>query len=106
MADTPSPQLEALLEKYKEQLVALILKRIPGCSIYLFGSRARKDYRSGADIDLALDAGKPISFSMLGDLQLDLDDTTIPVAVDFVDLQTATGDFLQNILRDRIVWNK
>ncbi len=106
MTEQATPELEALLEGYKNILVPLICKRIPLCTIYLFGSRARKDYHSGADIDIAIDAGQPVPQAILAMLQHDLDETYIPVSVDFVDLQMVADDFRAQVLKEVIVWNK
>lgn len=101
-----TPDLELLLENYKNILIPLICKRVPRCTIYLFGSRARKDYHEGADIDIAIDAGTALEYKLLALLQNDLDETYIPVAVDFVDLNNVATDFRQRVLKEGIIWNK
>lgn len=106
MTKTATPKLEALLEEYKDILVPLICKRIPQCTIYLFGSRARKDYREGADIDIAINAKNPLPLATLAALQCDLDETCIPVPVDFIDLQSVAEDFRARVLKEGIIWNK
>ncbi len=96
--------LEGLLEEYKNILVPLICKRVPHCTIYLFGSRARKDYYEGADIDIAIDADGPLQALQLALLQGDVDETNIPVAVDFVDLNAVTDTFREQVLKEGVVW--
>ena len=101
-------KLERLLEQYRAELVPLIHKRVPGATIYLFGSRARKDYHEGADIDIAISAPeqKVVDIFVLGMLALDLEDTMVPVEVDFVDFNGASEKFRQIVLREGIVWSK
>ena len=45
---------------YKDELLVIIKKQLPNCKIWLFGSRARGTHKSGADVDLAIDAGRRI----------------------------------------------
>ena len=45
---------------YKTELLKIIHRYLPNCTIWLFGSRARNQERAGSDIDLALDNGKKI----------------------------------------------
>ena len=99
-----TPALEARLEGYKNILIPLICARIPNCTIYLFGSRARKDYHEGADIDIAIDAGSPLPFAQLALLQDDLNATYIPVAVDFIDLHSVDKSFWDHVLNEGIIW--
>jgi uncharacterized protein len=103
---TASADLEKRLERYRIILIQLIHKRIPRCTIYLFGSRARKDYREGADIDIAIDAGAQIGLSLLGDLHVDLDETTIPVTVDFIDFNAVSDELRKRLLKEGIIWSK
>lgn len=45
-------------EHYKKKFIEIITKHLPNTSIYLYGSRARKDHHEGANVDLALDNKK------------------------------------------------
>jgi len=91
-------------EKYKKTLLEIIHKKLPKCKVYLFGSRARGTHQSGADIDLALNDGKPIDFDIILSLHAEIDETTIPLTVDLVDLYIATGKFRKEIEKEGILW--
>lgn len=93
-----------LLEIYKKQLLEIIEKHVPGCKIILFGSRAAGTQREGSDIDVCLDAGHPIAFDTILDIYVDLDETTIPVKVDLIDMYTADEKIKQEILKKGIRW--
>jgi len=95
---------EARFERYKNELVAIIQKTLPGCKIYLFGSRAKKTHRSGADIDIALDNAAPIAFDDLLHLYGEIEQTTIPLEVDLVDMHTATDEMKAQIDVEKILW--
>jgi len=90
--------------KHKTELINIILNKIPECTIYLFGSRATGKARIGSDIDLALDAGKPIPFKTLLALQVAIEDTTIPMHVDLVDLNEAPPELKKEILQKGEKW--
>ena len=96
----------ALNKRYQDTLISIIKKHIPGCTIYLFGSRALDKQYSGSDIDIALDAGKIIDHDKLIAIQLDFDETTIPMEMDLVDLHQAPPELKNDILREGIKWTK
>ena len=91
-------------ERYRKELVGIIQKTIPHCTIYLFGSRARNQHRSGADIDLALDAGHPIPFNTLLKIYGEIEHTTLPLEVDLVDIHNVTEEMLHQIHAEKIKW--
>lgn len=93
-----------MIERYKQILIGIIHKYVPNCKIYLFGSRARGTHKEGADIDLALEAQEKISFMTILKIQRDIEETTIPVFVDVVDLDGTSDDFKNEVKRDGILW--
>lgn len=92
--------------EYKEQLILIIHKYLPMATIYLFGSRARGDHSSTSDIDLAVDAGAPIAFSLLLKILSEIDGSTIPMKVDVVDMNSASEAIKESIKREGIIWTK
>ncbi len=89
---------------YKKELLSIIHQHLPGCTVYLFGSRARKTHRQGADIDLAIDAGKKVDLNTILSIKADIEETTIPLFVDVVDMHAISSDFKEEILKDKIIW--
>ena len=89
---------------YRPILIRIIGKRLPDAKIYLFGSRARGSHGEGSDIDLGLDDEKSIEAGILLDLYSDINDSTIPVGVDLVDINTASHELKNEILREGILW--
>lgn len=94
-----------MLDRFKPVLMEIIHKYVPNCKVYLFGSRARGTHKEGADIDLALDAQEKISFTTILKIQHDIEETTIPVFVDVVDLDGTSDDFKNEVKRDGILWS-
>ena len=88
----------------KEIIIKIIRKHIPACDIYLFGSRARKTNRPGADVDIALEGTEPIDFRIIGNIKEDLEESNIPFFVDIVDLKTVSDIFLKEFKQDGILW--
>jgi predicted nucleotidyltransferase len=95
---------QARFERYRKTLVAIIQKTIPNCKIYLFGSRARNTHRSGADVDVALDAGQPIPLETLLKIYGEFDQTTIPLELDLVDMQNVSDEMRDQIQLEKIKW--
>lgn len=93
-------------ERYKQILLDIIYKKLPECKVYLFGSRARDEHQSGSDIDLALDNAKPIDLSIIFSLGEEIEDTTIPLTVDLVDLYSASDLFKKQVKKEGILWKR
>ena len=90
--------------RYKKILLKIIYEELPDCKVYLFGSRARNDYRSGSDIDIALDIGTPINSKKLYIIKEKIEETIIPLNVDLVDLSTTKDEFRNEIEKEGILW--
>lgn len=73
-------------ENYKNRLIEIITRYLPDASIYLYGSRVRKNHREGADI--ALDNKEKISFTILSAIQEALEESTNPLFVGLVDIHS------------------
>ena len=97
-------KIDKVDKKTKNKLLKVIHKHLPGCRVYLFGSRAKKTSKEGADIDLALDVGKKIDWKILGDIKDKIEETTIPVFVDVVDVNVVDNKFLEHIKTEWIEW--
>ena len=99
----PHSQID-MRERYRRELVDLVEKQLPACKIYLFGSRARGTAASGADIDVAIDANRPLLLEELTALYGAIDESLIPVKVDLIDFFTASGEMRASIEKDRVIW--
>ena len=93
------------MNKYKKELIDIVHKHLPNCKIILFGSRARETHQEGADIDLAIDTGKKVPLNTILDIKSDLDETTIPMFVDIVDIHSIPADLKEEIEKDgKLLW--
>ena len=73
-----------------------------GSHVFVFGSRATGKARRTSDLDLAIDAGRAITFSELGRLSGEFDEAPVPWSVDIVDLRSITPRF-RFIIEDELV---
>ena len=68
--------------------------------VLIFGSRSKGNYRAGSDIDLAV-IGKDIDYSLLLDLQCDIEDLELLYSIDLLDYQkkkgTPIGDHIDRV---------
>ena len=67
------------------------------CRVWAFGSRVRGRARRFSDLDLAVDAGRPLTFGDTAPLADAFDDSDLPWRVDIVDLVTCSPIFRREV---------
>ncbi len=90
----------------QNKIIALTTALFPSADIYLYGSRARGTHRETSDIDIALDAGKPLDPHDIYELKDVLLALGQPYYVDIVDLHNITEEFKTIIMKDLVLWKK
>lgn len=93
-------------EKYREIIVPIILKHLPNAKIILYGSRARKQERSGSDVDVAIDIGKPIESHTMAMIRGDIEESSLPILFDIVDFHAVSEDMVEAIKKDGVLWKQ
>ncbi len=89
----------------KDMMIKLLGVLFPESKIYLFGSRARGDYKSISDIDLALDdKGRKIDAREIVKAKNILDALNIPHKIDVVDFNSVPEELQKIILREGVLW--
>lgn len=86
-------------------IVQLLLARHlpPGTRVWAYGSRAKgRGVWRGSDLDLMIDAGFPLEFSLLGMLSEDLSESLVPFVVDLHDWHDTSPAFLERIRPDMV----
>jgi predicted nucleotidyltransferase len=91
-------------EKTKQKIIAVISALIPEARIYLFGSRARGSNAQYADIDIALDAGKPLPLRDIDEVKSMFGESNIPYKIDVVDIHQVNDRMRQQIMKERVIW--
>ena len=96
--------MQKLDEKVKQKIIAVISALIPDAKIYLFGSRARGTNAERADIDIALDAGKPLLPRDVDEVKSMFRESNIMYSIGVVDFHQINDLMREEILRERVVW--
>jgi predicted nucleotidyltransferase len=65
----------------------------PGARVWVFGSRATAAARRYSDLDLAVQADRPIGLDVMGDLAEALSESDLPYKVDVIDLRSVDPGF-------------
>jgi len=72
----------------------------PGTRAWVFGSRATASARRYSDLDLALEAEKPLSLDVLSAVREALSESDLPYKVDMIDLRSIDAAFRASIEPD------
>ena len=88
------------------KIITIIAMFLPCAKIYLFGSRARGDYKRGSDIDIAIDNKVKIDLVALQQIRNMIECLNLIQNVDVIDFHAVPQELQQNILKDGILWKK
>lgn len=85
-------------ESFK-MIISILKKNNKIKEIYLFGSRAKGNYKKGSDIDIAIVADS-FSFEELNQIRVEINDLILPYKVDVIDFnKISNSDLKEHILR-------
>ena len=100
MADEAARSID-LPAEHRALVLAIIRRRLPDARIWVYGSRAKGRARRYSDLDLMLDDhGRPISASVMGNLDEDFDESDLPIIVELHDLAQTDERFLARVRKD------
>jgi predicted nucleotidyltransferase len=71
-------------------------------SVFVFGSRASGTTKRAADLDLAIDLGRPMTPSEASTLAEEFEESDLPYRVDVVDLHDVSAEFKTIIENQKI----
>lgn len=89
---------------YKTEILKALNYHFPDAKIYLFGSRARATHQEGADVDIAIDIGKPIELHEMYRARMTMENLIIPLRVDLVDMYIIPQKLRETVLKEGLVW--
>lgn len=103
MAETAK---NATRKEYLDRIRTLVVDGLAEtkAKIYLFGSYARGDATRLSDVDVAIDAAEPLPTGCLARLREQLEESTIPLTVELVDLGEADAEFRARVRREGVKW--
>jgi len=86
-------------------IVWAILRRAlpPNATVWVFGSRAKGTAKKASDLDLAIDAGRPLTRAESISLWDEFEESDLPYRVDVVDLHTISESFREIIEQDKVL---
>lgn len=96
-ASTPAPEHDRWLARVRA-IASSVLAAYPS-DLYLFGSRARGDFRATSDFDLAVDPRGSLPRHVLAQLRDAFEESTLPIRVDVVDLREASDALRKRFAR-------
>lgn len=73
-------------------------------AVWLFGSCARGAARQHSDIDIAILPREELPTGFFGELQADIEESSIPYDVDLVDLRHADPELIAEVRREGVPW--
>ena len=87
-----------------KQLVLDILRANlpPSAKVWVFGSRATGQARGYSDLDLAIDAGRRLTFDEMARLSEAFSDSDLPYRVDLIDWHNIDDRWRQTIAIERV----
>lgn len=88
----------------QETIIRILDALFPGVKIYLFGSRARGTHTERSDIDLAIDTGRMLSISEIGEARRMLGELNIVNTIDVVDMHSIPDYLKETILKEGKIW--
>ncbi len=84
-------------------ILQILAAQLPDRPIYAFGSRALGLARRRSDLDMAVGGTTPLSLRQRALLNLDFEESDLPIKVDIVDLNSITPEFRRRIERDFVM---
>ena len=92
-------------KRYLDFILQVLKDNIPqkAAKFYIFGSRAKENYKEYSDVDIAVKLpDKKLSADILGKILLEFNDSTLPYEVDVIDLNAIDEKF-KNLIKNSLV---
>ena len=103
---TGSQQI-ALPAEHRRLVLSILRANLPQTTkVWVFGSRATGRARRYSDLDLAIDAGRPLTLDEIAGLTEAFSDSDLPYKVDLVDWHNIDGRWRQTIMAERVALTK
>ena len=95
-------QIDLSAEHRRSVLNILRANLPPSTKVWVFGSRATGRARRYSDLDLAIDAGRPLTLDEIAALAEAFSDSDLPYKVDVVDWRNIEDRWRQTIMAERM----
>lgn len=94
-----------LEQRHLDFILQVLRNNIPEkeAKFYVFGSRARGNFKEYSDIDIAVELpNEKLSADVLGKILIEFSDSTLPYEVDVIDLNAIDEKF-KNLIQESLV---
>jgi uncharacterized protein len=97
------PRQIALPAEHRRLVLTILRANLPqNTKVWVFGSRATGRARRYSDLDLAIDAGRPLTIDEIAGLTEAFSDSDLPYKVDIIDWHHIDARWRQTILTERV----
>jgi uncharacterized protein len=100
--DGVNPTRARAIEELRRMVLAALGEH--DAAVWLFGSCARGEPRQHSDIDIAILPRGDLPCGFFGELQADIEESTIPYDVDLVDLRHADPALVDEVRLEGLKW--
>ncbi len=90
------------LDELRQQLSTSL--RPYSCQVYLFGSWATGTAHPSSDVDIAILPEAPFPIGLLSQIRFELEESSLLLTVDVIDLSQVTPTFRQRVLKEGELW--
>ena len=81
---------------------AILVRRVPYASVWVFGSRATGKSKKYSDLDLCVKANQALGLDLISAMAEDFSESDLPWKVDIVDWFSVSDSFKAIIDRDKV----
>ena len=97
------PRQIALPAEHRRLVLTILRANLPqNTKVWVFGSRATGRARRYSDLDLAIDAGRPLTLDEIARLTEAFSDSDLPYKVDLTDWRSIDDHWRQTITAERV----
>jgi len=82
-----------LLPEHLEIVRDILRRHVPGCEVYIFGSRTTNSVKKYSDLDLVIIGKEKLSGNVMHSLINDFQESDLPFRVDVMDWNTISKEF-------------
>ena len=93
------PAMIDLAPAHLASVRAILLRNVPGVTVYAFGSRVSRRARKFSDLDLALLPEQALDWRVLARLREAFEESDLPITVDVIDWTQAGPEFKKQVGR-------
>jgi predicted nucleotidyltransferase len=97
------PRQIALPAEHRRLVLSILRANLPqNTKVWVFGSRATGRARRYSDLDLAIDAGRPLTLDEIAGLAEAFSDSDLPYKIDLADWHNIDDRWRQSITAERV----